>query len=199
VTKISKFGLPDAQEGEALVRATIRVIERTGSAEPAVQDILAEANLSTPALYRNFESKSALLLQVHLEAVGRLVRRMEQSLEKCLSASDALECYVDLLLRQASRRGVVAARSFTLASTAFLQEFPTEQRELDAALAAPLVRVIEWGVERGEFASPNPVLDAGAIRDCVNACLRRHLAAGTTPSRKEVHHLVDLAKRAVRR
>jgi len=73
------------REMARIVESTFTVIERTGTVEPSMRVILAEANLSTQAFYRYFTSKDELMLALLDEGRRRLLasleRRMMQSTE----------------------------------------------------------------------------------------------------------------------
>ena len=71
-----------AEELQRIVDAAYRVIERTGTVDPTLRDILRESGLSTQAFYRYFTSKDELLLVLLDEGgrrlLGYLGHRMEQ-------------------------------------------------------------------------------------------------------------------------
>ena len=72
-----------AEELQRIVDAAYRVIERTGTVDPTLRDILRESGLSTQAFYRYFDSKDELLLvlldQGGRRLVGYLSHRMDQA------------------------------------------------------------------------------------------------------------------------
>lgn len=193
-----RFGPPNTEEAASLIRAALRVIETSGTAEPAVQDILREASLSTPALYRNFASKSELLLRVHFEAVGILTRRLRKSMAKHESPAAKVRAYVEGMLLQATRRAVIGSRTYLLASTQQLLDFPTERDQLERQLSSPLGDVIREACDSGVFTSPDADADARCILDFTTSCLRRHLMELTSPSQAEIDALADFALRALR-
>lgn len=210
------------EEVARLVEATYRVVERTGSLDPTVREILREAGLSNQAFYRHFRSKDELL--VALLDDGR--RRMAEYLRRRMAAADdtasRVRAWVEGVLAQAGDP-VAAARTrpFLAHQDRLAEQFPAEQRDSVAAMLAPLEEVLreayaqpangqpagqvarqpEQPAGQPEVPAPrpphDPAADALAVYRLTLATLHDHLRARTAPAAEETAHLVRFACRGL--
>ncbi|MGW9212016.1 TetR family transcriptional regulator [Embleya sp. NPDC055664] len=128
-----------AQEVRRLVDATYRVVERTGSLDPTMRDILRESGLSNQAFCRHFRSKDEPL--VALLDDGR--RRMAAYLDHRMSAADDVAGKVVVWIEGVPAQAgdpVAAARTrpFMDHQHRLAELFPAEQRESVEAMIRPL-------------------------------------------------------------
>ncbi|MCF2526932.1 TetR/AcrR family transcriptional regulator [Yinghuangia soli] len=190
-----------AEEVSRLVEATYRVVERTGSLDPTVREILRESGLSNQAFYRHFRSKDELL--VALLDDGR--RRMAEYLRRRIAAADTapgrVRAWIEGVLAQAADP-VAAARTrpFLAHQDRLAEQFPAEQRSSTEAMLAPLVEVLRetYPANPAVGTHDDPVADALAVYRLTVACLHDHLRARTAPTPAETAHLVRFACRGLR-
>ncbi len=160
----------DETERRILIDAAIRVIERNDYAEISLDELLAEAGLSTRAFYRHFSSKEALLETFMLreaESVGRSLGRVVASASDPLAAVEAwLERFLDVFY--VPRR---ARRAALLASAAARASGPSAAvlTQMATIVCSPLVDALRSGHEAGVLYSPRPEADALSIHALVGA------------------------------
>jgi AcrR family transcriptional regulator len=148
-----------------LIDAAIRVVGLSADGSLSVNDVLAEASLSTRAFYRHFESKEALvdtLLLREAEGVGRALAR---AVEEAADPVAALDAWLDGLLDvfYEARR---AKRARQLYAAATDRERGLSERvtfEMRRMSCAPLIRALEAGDAQGVLRSPTPAADAYSI------------------------------------
>jgi len=176
-----------------LIDAAIRVVGRSVDGSLSVNDVLAEASLSTRAFYRHFESKEALvdtLLLREAEGVGRALEQAVASAPDPVAAVDAwLEGLLDVFYEA---RRVKRARQLYAAATdreRWLSERVTfEMRRMSCA---PLIGALRAGDEQGLLRSPTPEADAASIYELA---LQHREALGRTADRAATRaHVVRFA------
>ena len=137
-------------EKEQIVRAAYELIQRDGSKETSVHDVLQAAGLSTRAFYRHFTSKDELVLEMYRVDCDRVNATVAAAVASAPDPLAALEAWIDQnlavvydarRLRHAvvlSSAEVSSAEGFTDVKNAGL----AEQR-------APLVSLLHDGRTRG--------------------------------------------------
>ena len=184
-----------ADELRRIVDATYRVIERTGTVDPTLRDILRESGLSTQAFYRYFTSKDELLL-VLLDDGGRLLLGyLTHRMERAADAEGRIRAWIAGVLAQATDEGAARrTRPFVANEARLAERFPAEQQSSVDLITGLLVTPI-CDLNGGRRADARR--DADAIYHLAFGALRRHLTRGTTPTRAEIEHLSRFALRAV--
>ena len=186
------------QEVDNLVEATYRVIERAGSVNPTIREILTEAGVSTQVFYRHFQSKDELMLVLLDDGRRRLATYLEHQMDKADDPLSRVRAWVVGTLAQA-RDPKAAARTRPFArSLGHLQEqYPGEHRESVEVLVALLREAIEQAVDAGVATSTSPAHDATLIYLMAQSLMDRHLRELTTPSKAEVDRTADFALRGI--
>src|SRR5215212_7178075 len=82
-------------EQQALIDAGLAMLRRRGSDGLTVNDVLAEAGLSTRAFYRHFDSKDALVLAIYAHDADRARNQMQKRLNDAPSPRAALDIWID--------------------------------------------------------------------------------------------------------
>jgi AcrR family transcriptional regulator len=147
-----------------LVAAALALIQRTGTLEPTVGDIVREAGLSNQAFYRHFRSKHELLVAVLDHGVDLLAAYLAHRMERVATPADQVREWVRGILAQAlDPKGAEATRPFVLSRGRLAESFPAEvaasERRLTGLLHGPLAA----GAASGELGSRDPVQDAEAL------------------------------------
>ncbi|MGW0664764.1 TetR/AcrR family transcriptional regulator [Streptodolium elevatio] len=183
------------EEVQRLVDATYRVVERTGSLDPTVREILRESGLSNQAFYRHFRSKDELLVALLDDGRRRMAEYLRRRMEAAEDTPGRVRGWIEGVLAQAGDP-VAAARTrpFLSHQDRLAELFPAEQRSSAEAMLAPLE-----GVLRSEYAERrpdevrDPSADALAVYRLTLAALHDHLRARTSPTSDETAHLVRFA------
>jgi AcrR family transcriptional regulator len=175
------------QEMQRVVDATYRVIARTGSVDPPLRAVIAEAGLNTQAFYRYFQSKDELLLLLLDDGRRRLVGYLEHRMAKASGPPERVRAWVEGVLAQASSSDVaMRTRPFVTNQARLAEQFPEEQQASVDLLVALLTDAVG---ERG---------DAEAIYRLTFATLLDHLSRGTRPTSSEREELVGFCLRGAR-
>jgi AcrR family transcriptional regulator len=187
-------------EKQRIMRTAYELIQRDGSKETSVHDVLDAAGLSTRAFYRHFRSRDELVLEMYRVDCERVNATLASAVASAPDPLAALAAWIDQnlavvydarRLRHAvvlSSAEVSSAEGFTAVKNAGL----AEQR-------ASLVALLCDGRERGVFPHAEPETDAVAIQAVVGAHMRARLdrdpAALTRVDAR--NHTLELFRRAL--
>jgi AcrR family transcriptional regulator len=185
------------EEIRDIVDATYRVIERTGTFDPTLRDILRESGLSTQAFYKHFRSKDELLLLLLDDGRRKLLGYLEHRMGKASNPAGQVRAWIEGVLAQSANAEAAArTRPFLANRDRLAEHFPAEQQAsmdllvdlLATAISALPGRKADAGTARR---------DAGAIYDVTFGALHRYLTHNKRPSPSEVDHLVRFGLAAV--
>ena len=180
-----------AEEVRRLLDAAYAVMRRTGSLDPRVSDIVAEAGLSNQAFYRHFRGKDELLLAVLDDGQRRLVSYLEGRLARVEAGAPEVRAWIEGVLEQARNPDAAAnTRPFTLNSARLAAEFPDESARSREQVVAPLRLAVT-------NAGGDPQHDADAIYHLAMGRTGDAIARGDLPTQDEVDHLVEFALRGI--
>jgi AcrR family transcriptional regulator len=185
---IARYRADAEREVETILDAALRVAERAAPAAPKVTDIVAEAGTSNQTFYRYFAGKDDLLEAVRERGTRRLCDYLDHQMGKAREPAGAIEAWVRGVLAQAVHRR--AARQSAAVNLQLASRAATTAEAGTADLRALLGHALT------AYGSADPDRDAAALFEAVFGTLRRHLAAGTSPSDADVDHLVGLTLRA---
>ncbi len=186
------------REMARIVESTFTVIERTGTLDPSMRVILAEANLSTQAFYRYFASKDELMLALLDEGRRRLLSSLQRRMLRSAGPQDQVRAWIEGVLAQAATAGAASRTRPWVTSEQRLGElFPEEQQASVDLLLGLLYEPIRHLRRASNGRARNGDITDSAIRhgavmvyEVAFATLRSHLAAGTKPSPGETEDLV---------
>ena len=184
-----------AREMRRIMDATYDYIERTGSLEPSLRDILGHCGLSTQGFYRYFRSKDELMLVLLDDGRRRLVDYLSQRMGDADSPSAKIRAWIEGVLAQAShKRAASRTRPFAANEDRLAELFPEEQRESMDLLMGLLIEPLDQA--HSALSSPEGSgADAEAIYRLVFGVLRGHLILRTRPSASELEHVVRFCLR----
>jgi AcrR family transcriptional regulator len=172
-----------ASEARRLIDAAFVVMRRSGSIDPQVRAIVAEADLSNQAFYRHFPSKDALLLAVLADGQHQLVAHLRGRVASATDPAQQVQRWIVGVMAQARDRDAAeATRPFALNSARLADLFPADL----AASRAELVATLSPSVH----ALGGSDEDAELIRDLTLARMNDAIAHRRVPSRDEVQRLV---------
>lgn len=176
------------QEVRRLIDATYRVVERTGSLDPTMRDIMRESGLSNQAFYRHFRSKDELLVAMLDDGRRRMAAYLDHRMSSAPDAAGKVAAWIEGVLAQAGDP-IAAARTrpFVAHQDRLADLFPTEQRDSIEAMLRPLREALAGAP------TPNPPADALAIYRLTLATLHDHLRTGTAVAPEDRAHTVRFA------
>jgi AcrR family transcriptional regulator len=152
-------------ERQTILEAAMRVLRRSGFDRATLDEVLAEASLSTRAFYRHYSSKDELLLALYREEAAALASRLERLVGAAETPLEALEAWIDdvLGIGYTARR---AARAGLLRPTGAARDAAGwgESRHVAIEMfTRPLVTLFEDGRAGGIFPTTDPERDARTI------------------------------------
>ena len=183
-------------EMRRIVDATFALIERTGSLDPSMREILAETGLSTQAFYRYFSSKDELTLALLDDGRRRLVETLERRMARATEPAGQVRAWIEGVLAQAANATAAArTRPWVLSEQRLAELFPQEQQTsvelLVGLLHEPIARL--QGAKRKKADQAADL--AGMVYQLTFAALHTHLVAGTRPDARESEALVGFCLR----
>ena len=185
-----------------IVEATFAIIERTGTLDPSMREILAEAGLSTQTFYRYFSSKDELMLALLDEGRRRLLASLQRRMQGSTVPAEQVRAWIQGVLAQASNTAAAArTRPWVMSEQRLSELFPDEQQAsvdlLIGLLEEPISRLPEASGGRAGTGGRNDAVHNTAIMvyRLAFATLRSHLAAGTKPDAGETEELVTFCLR----
>jgi AcrR family transcriptional regulator len=182
-------------EMRRIAESTFALIERTGSLDPSMREILAETGLSTQAFYRYFSSKDELMLALLDEGRRRLVDSLQRRMARATTPADQVRAWIEGVLAQASNAAVAArTRPWALSEQRLAELFPREHEASVELLIDLLREPIARLQGRGKKAAAGE--DAATlVYQLTFAVLRDHLVARTKPGAVESDALVAFCLR----
>jgi AcrR family transcriptional regulator len=149
---------------ELLLTAAEAVLARGGYEGLRVDDVLAEAGLSTRAFYRHFHGKSELFLALFDREAARAGERLRRKVAAAGTPAEKIEVWVASTLALAyDARLAGRTRVFLVERQVIASEFPDDVIRCVRLQLAPLEEAIEAGRSVGAFPAAEPERDALAI------------------------------------
>ncbi len=180
------------RELRLVIDSTYDLIERSGTLDPSLREILAHAGLSTQAFYRYFRSKDELLLVLLDDGRRQLVEYLTHRMEAADAGPDKVRAWVEGVLAQASDpKAAARSRPFVANEDRLAQMFPVEQQASVDGLVDLLDDALGACGPTGGSRRP----DAEAIFRLTFATLRSHLMHGSRPTTETVGHLTGFCLR----
>jgi AcrR family transcriptional regulator len=178
------------EEIRLLVDATFRLIEKTGSFDPPLRNVLKASGLSTQAFYKHFRSKDELLLVLLDDGRRQLLSYLQHRMDKATTPAGRVRAWIEGVLAQAANeRAAKRTKPFVANQDRLADQFPVEQQASVDLLVDLLVDALTKlpGTVRDRRLTRR---DAEAIYYATFGALRAHLIKGTRPASEEVDHLV---------
>jgi AcrR family transcriptional regulator len=174
------------------------VIERTGSVDPPIREILREAGLSTQAFYRHFQSKDELMLVLLDDGRRRLADYLRHKMESAGDPVGAIGAWIEGTLAQATDPQAASRTRPFVANLGHLQEhYPDEHRESVQVLVSLLEEAIVEAADAGHITPAEAHADALSVYHLAQGSMEFHLRERSTPQPEEVAHLVAFALRGL--
>lgn len=181
-----------ADEVSRLVAATYRVVERTGSLDPTVRDILAESGLSRQAFYRHFRSKDELLVALLDDGRQQIAEYLRGRMAKTDTLAGQLRAWIEGVLAQAADpEAADRTRPFLANLDRLAGAYPDEQRASAEAMLAPLEEALSVAGRK------DATEQARLVYLLAVAAMHEHIRERSKPSRREIEALVRFCLRAL--
>jgi len=187
-------------EKQRIVQAAYELIQRDGSKETSVHDVLRAADLSTRAFYRHFRSKDELVLEMYRVDCDRVNTTLASAVAAAPDHVSALEAWIDQNLAVVyDARRLRHAVVLSSAEVSSAEGFTAVKNAGLAAQRAPLVALLTEGRDAGVFPQADPEIDALAIQAVVGAHMRARLDGDEVAlTRAEARgHTLELFRRAL--
>jgi AcrR family transcriptional regulator len=173
---------------ERLLKAARDLIEEGGYGAASVVAIAERAGVASGTLYRHFESKEELFVEVFRSVCDREVRAMRAAAERMVEGAsqvDRLETVLATFAQRALRRPRLAWALIAEPVDPLVDAERLAYRERYSALTAEALRA---GIEAGELPEQNVELTAAALVGGCGEALVGPLSplAGARPSREEI-------------
>lgn len=160
----------DQTERKMLIDAALRTMSDGREGSISINEVLAEAGLSTRALYRHFDSKEALaeaLMLREAEWVGNALNRVVAQAPNPVAAIEAwLERFLDVFYEPRRARRAALLTSATQDASRLSVQLMSEMRHMSCV---SLVDALRAGHAQGVLRSPTPEADAYTIFNLVTA------------------------------
>ncbi len=179
------------EEIRLLVDATYRLIEKTGTFDPPLRDILKQSGLSTQAFYKHFRTKDELMLVLLDDGRRQLLGYLKHRMEKAPAAAGRVRAWIEGVLAQAADpKAAKRTKPFVANQDRLADQFPAEQQASVDLLLDLLVDALAdlHGAARDRRLVRR---DGEAIYYATFGALRAHLIHGTRPGPVEIDHLVE--------
>jgi AcrR family transcriptional regulator len=155
---------PTDEERRAILDATIRVLQRRDFDRATLDEVLAEASLSTRAFYRHYSSKDELLVALYRQESMKLGARLARVVKEADTPLAALRAWIDEVLGIGYEpKRVARAGLFRSKGTRDAAGIAEAQQASLAALCAPLAAMLTAGKKQGVFPDADPDADARTI------------------------------------
>ncbi|QUR67804.1 TetR/AcrR family transcriptional regulator [Mycobacterium spongiae] len=181
-----------------IVEAAYKVIEATGSTDPSLRAILAEAGVSTPVFYRHFDSKDELLVLLLDDGRRQLAGYLKTRLDKVDDPEGKIRAWVDGMMAQVTAPAAAQrTRPFFVDQGLLDRNYAAQQQES----IQRLVDLLHEPVAALSLRPSDSTLKerhAAAIYCLVTGAMRHHLTYQTTPSKAECRHLADFCLAGIR-
>jgi AcrR family transcriptional regulator len=142
---------PGLDERQRILRASWRVLQRSGFDGLKVQLVAREAGISARTFYRHFPDKDALIFQLVRDEMARSALLLESVLGGLQDPVDRVTAWIRVMIEAAGDpRRAPRARLFSTQQHVLLR-YPREFGEDVALLVRSLRSALEEGLETGQF------------------------------------------------
>jgi AcrR family transcriptional regulator len=185
-----------AEQMHRIMEATYTLIERSGSVDPSLRDILRETGLSTQAFYRYFQTKDELMLLLLDDGRRRLLEYLDRRMARERTPEGRVRAWIEGVLAQAGQPEAAArTRPFVANQARLAEAFPAEQQASVDLLVDQLAGALEALPRTAKARRIDVRRDAIAVYHLVFGTLQVHLTHRSRPTPAELDHLVAFSLR----
>jgi len=128
------------------------VLAETDWADLKLGMVLEQAHVSTRNFYRNFSSKSSLLVALFEEEISTFAAQLTRKMAESDDPADKVNTWIALNLKRAYNPNSQArTRLFAAEGPALAPEFPEDVYRIRKMIIDPLALAIREGIESGSF------------------------------------------------
>ncbi len=165
---------PDPDVRRTILAAAAKSVREHGVRGLSIATVLSQAQLSTRAFYRHFESKDQLVAAVFLEMTREEVRQLRTMMAAAATPIQAVAAWIDGRLDPAFADDIKSElRAAALAGESQICLFPDMVSSAYHAILDPLIEQLELGLELGVFEDIVPATAAKSIHGVVWAGTQR--------------------------
>lgn len=170
---------PDPEVRRAIVAAAAKSVRQRGVRGLSLAAVLEQAQLSTRAFYRHFESKDQLVAAVFLEVTRAEVLRLKAKMAPASGPIEAVVAWIDGGLDLAFDETVQSElRQVSLDAQSQVLSTPELVSPSYTAILEPLIEQLQRGLDLGVFQDIIPTTAAKSINGVVWAATQRQWATG---------------------
>ncbi|WP_319582239.1 TetR/AcrR family transcriptional regulator [uncultured Pseudodesulfovibrio sp.] len=136
--------IKDDSKRQALIRATVRLVNEIGFSAASVSKIAGEANVSPATLYTYFENKDDLIVDAYRTVMGEWSQGIFQGLDSDRSVRDVLHSIWCNTFRYVSRNRDDYLYTEQFSKSPYMQRISLAEME---SFFGPLLAVIHRGVD----------------------------------------------------
>jgi AcrR family transcriptional regulator len=179
------------------IKAAYRIIERDGTAELKMRDLLAEADLSTQQFYKYFASKDDFISALLEDGQQRLLGYLEHRIAKHTDPRERVDACLKGLLAQAEDLSAAArTRPFLVHRARLYLLYPRLRQQLTSGIRSLLVREIT--AAREGVGLTDVEADATWVVFLIGSVMEAHILDGTAPTPEQEESLLAFCFRALR-
>jgi AcrR family transcriptional regulator len=168
---------PDPDVRRAIVAAASKSVREQGVRGLNVAAVLEQAQLSTRAFYRHFESKDQLVAAVYLEMTRIEVVRLRRKMAEASNPVEAVAAWIDGRLDLAFDEDIkLDLRRVSLEAQSKVFSSPELVLPAYTAIVEPLIEQLQRGLEIGVFQDIVAATAAKSINGVVWAATQRQWA-----------------------
>jgi AcrR family transcriptional regulator len=183
---------------ERLVAAAYRLIEREGSVDLKMRELLAEADVSTQNFYRYFATKDEFFIVLLEDGQHRLLGYLNHQLAHHTEPRRRMQALIEGILAQAEDpEAANRTRPFLVHKARLNQERARLGQDMNAGLLALVTREVEAARKAAGSPTTDVVLDAEFAQNLIMAVMERHILDTTVPTAREKKALLAFCIRAL--
>ena len=177
----------------ALVTAATTLLSERGYAALSITAVAAQAGISVGGVYKHFDSKAQLCVEVFRHQVTREVEAVRQAVDAHTELTDRVAAYVETFAGRAFKAPRLA---YALLAEPVDPAVDAERLTFRVAFCEIVATIVDQGVASGELPPQNSQVSAAALVGAVGEALVGPLGVGVSGP-DTVEELIAFAHRAL--
>lgn len=180
----------DIAKQQAVIDATIKVINEIGFASASISKIAKEAGVSVGTIYIYYENKEDLVINVYYEVKKSLTEFYYQDLETTSNVKTQLNIFFNNVVKAGSSIPQFVAYAEQFANSPFHDKIDQEKMQV---LAKPLLLILSRGVQEHKIKELSLELFVAFFVVPANFLGNRKLCSGFNVNKKSIDQAFELA------
>jgi AcrR family transcriptional regulator len=176
---------------DQILQASAQIIRQKGFHATSMQDIADAVSLQKASLYHHFTGKQEILLMLLDQAVDFLTGRVEPIVNRELHAEEklrqAVHAYLEALSERKDLISVLLLEYRSLDPRSLARHIPRRDR-----LEQQWRKIVQEGVDSGEFCSTHSALTARALLSVLNWTVTWYKSTGSLTIEQIADHAAGL-------